>query len=90
MLKVAGVWRASALDPPYQDVWPILSAALDLFGASRLMWGSDYPAPDGDRGYPDAIAAIRSLPFIDPDDRDKVMAATARVCWNLPEKRSGP
>jgi predicted TIM-barrel fold metal-dependent hydrolase len=54
------------------------------------MWGSDYPAPHADRGYPDAIAAIRSLPFMDSDDRDKVMGGTARVCWNLPDEPSGP
>lgn len=85
MLKIAGVWRASTLDSPYQDTWPILSAALDLFGASRLMWGSDYPAVRPDRGYPNAIAAIRTLPFMDADGLDRVMAGTARRCWRLPE-----
>jgi L-fuconolactonase len=85
MLKIAGVWRASTLDPPYQDTWPILSAALSLFGASRLMWGSDYPSVRPDRGYPDAIAAIRTLPFLDGDDLDTVMAGTARRCWELPD-----
>lgn len=85
MLKIAGVWRASALDPPYQDTWPMLSAALDLFGASRLMWGSDYPAVRPDRGYRDAIAAIRTLPFLEAEDLDRVMAGTARRCWQLPD-----
>lgn len=85
MLKVAGVWRASALEPPYEDTWPILAAAHDLFGAARLMWGSDYPAVSADRGYRDAIAAIRTLPFMDEDDLDRVMAGTARRCWNLPD-----
>lgn len=90
MLKIAGIWRASALDTPHQDVWPILSAALELFGASRLVWGSDYPALHAGRGYADAIAAVRSLPFMGPDDRGRVMAGTARVCWSLPDEPPGP
>jgi predicted TIM-barrel fold metal-dependent hydrolase len=90
MLKIAGVWRASTLEPPFQDTWPILSAALDLFGASRLMWGSDYPAVRPENGYRDAIAAMRALPFMDEEDLDRVMAGTARRCWQLPDSPPPP
>jgi L-fuconolactonase len=90
LLKLAGIWRASAVAPPYEDAWPILSAALDLFGASRLVWGSDYPAVRPDRGYLEAIDAIRSLPFVDAEDLARVMGGTARSCWNLPERTPEP
>jgi L-fuconolactonase len=89
MLKIAGVWRASALDPPYRDTWPTLSAALELFGPSRLVWGSDYPAVRPDRGYGDAIAAMRALPFMSAEDLEMVMAGTARRCWLLPDPPTG-
>lgn len=90
LLKLAGVWRASAFEPPFQDAWPILSSAFDNFGSSRLVWGSDYPAVRPDGGYREAIDVIRLLPFVDADDLDKVMAGTARSCWNLPERTPGP
>src|SRR5207237_6939996 len=44
LLKVAGLWRLSALCSPYEDTWPILAAALDAFTSERLVWGSDFPA----------------------------------------------
>jgi L-fuconolactonase len=86
LLKLAGVWRASAVGPPFEDAWPILSAALELFGSSRLVWGSDYPAVHPDDGYPAAIAAMQALPFLNGDDLARVMADTARAVWNLPDQ----
>lgn len=90
ILKIAGVWRASALGHPYEDTWPILSAAIDLFGSSRLVWGSDYPAVRPDCGYAEAVTAIQALPFMDADDLDRVMAGTARGCWGLPDPTPRP
>src|SRR5262249_41477269 len=87
MLKIARLQRAWALGPPHEDTGPILSAALDLFGASRLIWGSDYPAVRADGEYEQAIAAIRTLPFLDGDPLNRVMAGNARDWWSLPDRR---
>jgi L-fuconolactonase len=90
LLKVAGVWRASALGPPFEDVWPILAAAFDLFGSSRLMWGSDYPAARPGEGYQEEIDAIRGLSFLKANDLARVMADTARSCWKVPDRTPEP
>lgn len=86
LLKVAGIWRASAVGPPFEDARPVLAAAFDLFGSSRLVWGSDYPAAQ----YPDEIDAIRGLSFLGADDLARVMGGTARSCWNLPDRTPAP
>lgn len=86
LLKVAGVWRASALGTPFEDARPILEAAFDLFGSSRLVWGSDYPASD----YLAEIEAIRGRSFLSADDLARVMGGTARSCWNLPDRIPTP
>ena len=56
-LKVAGLPRVSGSAPPHRDAWPLVEAALRAFGASRLLWGSDFPAVDPDTGYEGAVRA---------------------------------
>lgn len=83
-LKVAGLARASADGPPYRDVWPLIRSALRSFGSSRLVWGSDYPAARADSGYPAAVEAIASMPFMNRPDRDRVMSGTSTELWGKP------
>jgi L-fuconolactonase len=94
-LKIAGLARLSALSPPYRDVWPLVQAAFDAFGSSRLLWGSDFPGADPSTAYPAAVAAIESMPFIRKTDRSRLMAGTSRQLWGSPHRevtraRSGP
>lgn len=52
----------SAEGPPYTDLVPFLRAALDSWGADRLMWGSDWPGSTKDRSYAHSIdAAVEVL-----------------------------
>jgi L-fuconolactonase len=83
VLKIAGLPRMSECDSPHRDTWPVLAAAHELFGPARLVWGSDFPSPSVGRGYADAVAAFRAIPFFDDESRDRVMARTARECWGL-------
>ena len=81
ILKIAGLAGASTGRSPYRDTWPMLAAAHELFGASRLVWGSDYPAAAPGAGYPDAVAAMQALPFLSDLERDTVMHGTACDLW---------
>jgi predicted TIM-barrel fold metal-dependent hydrolase len=81
LLKIAGLAGASNRSSPYRDTWTILAAAHELFGASRLVWGSDYPAAAPGSGYPDAVAAMRAVPFLSDVERDTVMHGTANDLW---------
>jgi predicted TIM-barrel fold metal-dependent hydrolase len=84
LLKVAGLARLSRSSPPYQEIWPVVRAALRSFGSSRLLWGSDFPATDGADGYAASIEAIESMPFVTSTDRDRLMWETSRALWGVP------
>jgi predicted TIM-barrel fold metal-dependent hydrolase len=87
-LKIAGLEALSHTTSPYRDVWPLVEAALGLFGSARLLWGSDYPNVDPIVGYSDAIQAIESMPFLSTTDRDRLMARTSLELWDLPPSRA--
>jgi L-fuconolactonase len=82
-LKIAGLARLSAFAFPYRDTWPVVSAALQLFGSERLVWGSDFPPADPLTGYSDAIAAMQAMPFLAAVQRNRVMRGTASELWSL-------
>jgi L-fucono-1,5-lactonase len=85
-LKIAGLARLSRSRSPYRDLWPIVEAAFELFGPSRLLWGSDFPGADSRYSYVDEFDAIQAMPFISPDDRRIVASETSRRLWGEPAR----
>lgn len=83
-LKIAGLSRFSTSAVPYPDVLPVLQAAVDLFGPSRLLWGSDFPFVDPPAGYAAPIRAIESIPDLRPADVDRLLGGTAWELWRVP------
>jgi L-fuconolactonase len=62
--KLSGLWteagRASDIDTMSERVRPYIEAVAELFGAQRLMWGSDWPVlflASGGGGYGEWLAA---------------------------------
>jgi predicted TIM-barrel fold metal-dependent hydrolase len=88
-LKIAGLGLISRSGSPFRDVWALVEAALRQFGASRLVWGSDYPT-GGSEGYEGAVAAMEAMPFLSDDDRDRVMRETAQELWGEPRAAARP
>jgi 2-pyrone-4,6-dicarboxylate lactonase len=86
LLKVAGLARLSTAHRPYRDLWQLVEAALELFGSSRLLWGSDFPGGDTHFSYVDELEAMEAMPFISPGDRRIVMAETSRRLWGEPAR----
>ena len=84
-LKIAGLARLSRLGAPYTDVWPLVEAAVEAFGCSRLIWGSDYPNVDGSAGYGVSLDAIRSMPFVSTIDREQLLAGSSLALWGNPD-----
>jgi len=64
-VKLSAPYRESAKGPPYDDIGP-LAAALAAANPARLLWGSDWPHPDGAR-VP-GRAATDIAPFLAIDD----------------------
>lgn len=50
-VKVSAIFRVSREDYPYKDIWPRVRQLADVFGARRLMWGSDFPFVQQKCGY---------------------------------------
>jgi predicted TIM-barrel fold metal-dependent hydrolase len=84
-LKLAGLARLKGEAEPPDPVWPLVRAALDAFGSSRLVWGSDFPGADERHALDTAVADLAALPFLSPADRHTIMGRTAVLLWGLPE-----
>ena len=87
-LKIAGLARLSKETPPYRDLWPLVHSALERFGSSRLLWGSDFPGAVPSGSYAAELRAIESMPFIGASDRERMMAGTSLELWGSPPARA--
>jgi L-fuconolactonase len=66
------------------DLRPYAEAALDAFGPSRLMFGSDWPVCTLAAGYPSVLEAARDLTAdLSPAERDAVFCGTATTAYGL-------
>ena len=63
---------------------PLYEMALDAFGPSRMMWGSDYPPVSGREGYRNALQGAMSHPaFADARTREAVFGGTAMTVFRF-------
>jgi L-fuconolactonase len=83
-LKLAGLARLRGDAEPPGVMWPLVRAALDEFGSSRLVWGSDFPGADERNALDTAVADLAAVPFLSPADRQAIMGRTAAALWDLP------
>jgi L-fuconolactonase len=64
---------------------PILSAALQAFGAGRLMWGSDFPVVSSREGYSNALRWCEvAYQAASASDRASIFGGSARRVYRLP------
>lgn len=76
-----GVFDAAAVDPA-----SVVSRLLDLFGAERIVWGSDHPQVH-DRSYPELVAlAIDAVAGLDQKTRAAILARNATRLWFGPNR----
>ena len=92
-MKVSALFRASGDEPPFFDLQPRVAELLEAYGASRLMWGSDFPfvlpggfpLPEGVTSTPAAltyadaaqVTAQWQLDGLDEEARAALMGGTA-------------
>lgn len=88
-VKVSALFRHSAELAPFLDLQPRLAALLRAFGASRLMWGSDFPfvtvGPQA-TSYEQA-ASVPSFWHVEGFDeaaRERLMGGTAAELFGFP------
>jgi L-fuconolactonase len=84
--KVSGlVTEASWATWTVDDLRPVVDVALDAFGPSRLMFGSDWPVCllAADYGQVVAVADELVLPLLSPSERDAFRSGTALSAYRL-------
>jgi L-fucono-1,5-lactonase len=70
---------------PYRDFAPCHQSLYKIYGAQRLMWGSDFPFTVGDPGYGPTTTIIRELlPGLSELEYEEVMSGSARRFLRFP------
>lgn len=84
-LKVSALPEATGERFPFPAAQERVREVYELFGPDRLMWGSNYPLTTRVCTYAEAVDLIRvACGFLLPEDRAKVLGATAAKVFSLP------
>jgi L-fuconolactonase len=82
--------KVSGLYPPSPDGWdaadirPFIEFAVELFGAGRLLFGSDWPVSELAGGYQKVWKELSAVfDTLSGDERDAILGGTARRCYGL-------
>ena len=90
LAKVSGLFpaRGDLADWTADDVRPFLHDALEVFGAERLMWGSDWPIVDLAGGYAKAWTELNRLfDELAPAERAALRGGTAARAYRIEAER---
>ncbi len=67
---------------PYEELYPLIAQAARTFGASRLLWGSNYPVVGGLQDYCKALNLLLGGKLPIPKEAISAVAgANARLLW---------
>lgn len=83
-LKTGHIWANSAQAYPWRDKHAEIKLARDLFGASRLMWGSDWSFSLNHGSYHQTVSYLQEeAGFLNSKELDWIMGGTARRLWHF-------
>ncbi len=89
-VKLSGFLTAAPQALEAATLEPFVRTALEIFGAGRCMYGSDYPVCTLRGGYADTVAMLeRLLNHLEPADRDAIWFGTTAQVYGLetPERQ---
>ena len=87
-VKLSGYPHNTGDAYPYLRARPFIQRMLHAFGASRVMWGSDWPVCLAHATYGQAFTSAWELPWLTDGDRDWIFSRTARAAWRIPDAQS--
>jgi predicted TIM-barrel fold metal-dependent hydrolase len=83
-VKISHLWSLSAKPYPYIDTIPQIKRLVEAFGATRLMWGTDWPISLKQLPYKDAVTLYRDhLDYLSPTDRQQILYKTVQRVWRF-------
>jgi predicted TIM-barrel fold metal-dependent hydrolase len=80
-VKISGLNYCSNQTSPYSDSLPFVEEILRAFGASRCLWGSDYPFVEQHWNYAAFLDWIGQIAFLSQEDLQWLLFKTARKLW---------
>ena len=81
-VKISHMWSLSQQPYPYPDAQAQARRLYDVFGAKRLMAGTDWPVSLKQVSYGKAVALYREqLEFLSPQDRVQILSKTVQQVW---------
>jgi len=81
--KLLAIGQDSREQYPFGDLWPLYKAAVDSFGARRLIFGTDFPHVMTASSYVQATQLVSVLPFVSEQDRELICDVTASEIWRF-------
>jgi L-fuconolactonase len=83
-VKVSHMWSLSNQAYPYPDAAAQVKRLLGVFGAARLMAGTDWPISLPKQPYAQTVALYRDhLDFLSPQERTQVLSKTVQEVWSF-------
>jgi L-fucono-1,5-lactonase len=88
--KLSGMVTEAGPGWTADDLRPFVAVAIEAFGASRLMFGSDWPVCLLAADYASVLTALReALPPLPEPELDQIFAGTAVRTYGLPDRLGG-
>ena len=83
-VKISHMWSLSKEGYPYADMVGQVKSLVGAFGASRLMWGTDWPISLSKLSYGQAVALYRDhLDYLSARDREQIFYRTVQEVWGF-------
>ena len=77
-VKVSAFYAVGKMQPPYDDLAPMIQRVYEAYGAKRLMWATDCPYQVDDHTYADSVNLIEDrLAFLTEEDKKWMLEKTA-------------
>lgn len=81
-VKISHMWSLSKEPYPYADAQEQVARLRDVFGAKRLMWGTDWPIVPEMVSYAQRVALYRDhLRFLSDEERKEILYQTVQRVW---------
>ena len=80
-VKLSGYPHGTNAGYPYLRAHPFIKRVLRAFGASRVMWGSDWPVCLSNATYGETFQSAWDLEWLTDGDREWIFGQTARIAW---------
>ena len=68
---------------PFLEIPPVIEMALEAFGTSRVMWGSDYPPVSAREGYRNSLSFPYDYLNLTSEEKDKIFYTNAIKYWGF-------